>query len=329
MKTKIKGLIGLASSLLLLGIIFLLLRSRSGDSLFDVWRRLGAVPLLIAVICALGTTLAGAWRLQAIMAAANNTETKLASLLRLQLVSQFVAHGAPISALADVAKVAILSLRFRLSPGAALRIVVYERMLGAIAVIFLGTATLGIQLLFSVPLHVLKIEALVWAMGIAGITILIGLSRLRIATGIALLDKAIRGVFSAGILLFQPKLTLTLLISSAAQLMLMALAFLVLGTSMHLVLSVSQVVLFMPFVFFVSSLPIFYLGWGGREAAVVLTLGSVSSMSSSEAVALSVAFGVCVLLAALPGGVLWLMRPSMRKATNDRAAQLQTLSAEE
>jgi hypothetical protein len=79
----------------------------------------------------------------------------------------------------------------------------------------------------------------------------------------------------------------------------------------------------MPFVFFVASLPIFYLGWGGREAAVVLTLGSVSSISSSEAVALSVAFGVSFLLAALPGGVFWLIRPSMRKAARDRAHDLQ------
>jgi hypothetical protein len=328
MKIKIKGLIGLASSLLLLGVIFILLRAKSADSLLDVWRRLGIVSLLTAVTCVLGTTLAGAWRLQAIMTATNNTETRLASLLRLQLVSQFVAHGAPISALADVAKVAILSLRFSLSPGAALRIVVYERVLGAIAVICLGTIALGFQFLFSVPLHVLKIEALVWAGGIGGIVVLIGLSRLKIVTGIGLLDKAIRGIFTIGALLFQPRLVLTLLLSSAAQLVLMAAAFLVLGNSMHLVVPVSQVVLFMPFVFFVASLPIFYLGWGGREAAVVLTLGSVSSMSSSEAVALSVAFGVCVLLAALPGGVFWLMRPSMRKAASDRAAQLQTLSEE-
>jgi hypothetical protein len=328
MKLKLKGLIGLLSSLLLLGLIFILLREKNVDSLLETWRRLGILSLFIAVTCVLGTTLAGAWRLQAIMAVSNNAKTNLASLLRLQLVSQFVAHGAPISALADVAKVAILSLRFSLSPGAALRIVVYERVLGAIAVICLGSLALGFQFAVSVPLHVLKIEALVWAGGISGIIVLIGLSRLKIVTGIGLLDKAIRGIFTVGHLLFRPRLTITLLISSAVQLLLMAMAFLVLADSMHLVISPLQLLLFMPFVFFVSSLPIFYLGWGGREAAVVLTLGSASSISSSEAVALSVAFGVCVLLAALPGGVFWLMRPSMRKAASDRAAQMQTLSEE-
>jgi hypothetical protein len=328
MKIRINGALGIAISLSLLGLILIFLRAKSADTLVDVWRRLGVGSLLIAVTCVLGTTLAGAWRLQAIMTATNNTETKLVSLLRLQLVSQFVAHGAPISALADLAKVAIISFRFNLTPGAGLRIVVYERVFGAIAVICLGTVALGFQFVFSVPVHVLKIEMLVWTGGIAALGVLIGLSRLKIATGIGLLDGAIRGIFTVGTFLFQPRLTLTLLISSGAQLFLMAMAFLVLATSMHLVLSEFQVVLFMPFVFFVASLPIFYLGWGGREAAVVLTLGSVSSMSSSEAVALSVAFGVCVLLAALPGGVFWLLRPSMRKAASDRAAELRALSEE-
>jgi uncharacterized membrane protein YbhN (UPF0104 family) len=322
MKTKIKGLIGVAVSLLLLGLIFILLRSKSADSLLDVWSRLGIVSLLMAVACVLAATLAGAWRLQAIVRTANKVETKLASLLRLQLVSQFVAHGAPISALADVAKVAILSLRFSLSPGASLRIVVYERVLGAIAVIFLGTIALAFQFVFSVPTHVLKIEAFIWTAGIIGIAVLIGLSRLKIVTGIALLDKAIKGIFAIGDLLLQPRLVSALLVSSALQLFLMAVAFIVLATSMHLTIPAYQVLLSMPFVFFVASLPIFYLGWGGREAAVVLTLGSVSSISSSEAVALSVAFGVSFLLAALPGGVFWLIRPSMRKAARDRAHDL-------
>jgi uncharacterized membrane protein YbhN (UPF0104 family) len=323
MKVKVKGLIGVAFSLLLLGGIFILLQSKNADSFVEVWRRLEIVSLLTAVLCVLAATLAGAWRLQAIVRATNKVETNLASLLRLQLVSQFVAHGAPISALADVAKVAIFSLRFSLSPGGALRIVVYERVLGAIAVIFLGALALVFQFLLPIPSHVLKIEALFWVGGIVGIAVLIGLSRLRIVTGIALLDKAIRGIFAIGTLLLQPRLVSTLLASSALQLSLIAVAFLVLAASMHLTISAYQVLLFMPFVFFVASLPIFYQGWGGREAAVVLTLGSVSSMTSSEAVALSVAFGVSFLLAALPGGVFWLIRPSMRKAAKDRASELQ------
>lgn len=328
MKVKIKGLIGVAVSLLLLGLMFILLRSKNADSFLEVWRRLEVVSLLMAALCVLGGTLAGAWRLQAIVRTANKVETNLASLLRLQLVSQFVAHGAPISALADVAKVAILSLRFSLSPGSALRIVVYERVMGAIAVIFLGAIALVFQFTISVPAHVLQVEGLFWVGGIVGIIVLIGLSRLRIVTGIALLDKAIRGIFAIGALLLHPRLFSTLLISSALQLSFVALAFLVLAASMTLTISAYQVFLFMPLIFFVASLPIFYQGWGGREAAVVLTLGSVSSMSSSEAVALSVAVGVSFLLAALPGGVFWLIRPSMRKAARDRASDLQNTNDE-
>ena len=71
---------------------------------------------------------------------------------------------------------------------------------------------------------------------------------------------------------------------------------------------------FMPVIFFVSSLPVFYLGWGGREAIVIATLGSMGTVTRVEAVALSVALGVVVFLASLPGAAFWAMRPSMRKA---------------
>ena len=69
----------------------------------------------------------------------------------------------------------------------------------------------------------------------------------------------------------------------------------------------------MPLIFLVASLPIFYMGWGGREAIVIVTLGSVAHLPTSESLALSAAYGVVVFLASLPGAALWLMRPSMRK----------------
>jgi len=62
---------------------------------------------------------------------------------------------------------------------------------------------------------------------------------------------------------------------------------------MHLTLPARQVILFMPFISFIASLPIFYLGWGAREAAVILTVGASAPLSPPESVALSVAFGVC------------------------------------
>jgi len=64
----------------------------------------------------------------------------------------------------------------------------------------------------------------------------------------------------------------------------------------------------------VSALPIFYQGWGGREAIVVATIGGVGQVTNAEAIALSIAFGIVIFLASLPGAVVWIMQPSMGAA---------------
>ena len=80
-------------------------------------------------------------------------------------------------------------------------------------------------------------------------------------------------------------------------------------------------VLAMPLIFFISSLPIFYQGWGGREATLIFAMSDLGSMTPAQSVALSVAFGVVVFVASLPGAVLWMLRPSMRKAVKLGAGQ--------
>jgi hypothetical protein len=59
------------------------------------------------------------------------------------------------------------------------------------------------------------------------------------------------------------------------------------------------------------------MGWGGREAVVIMTLGALAPLPTPEALALSAAFGVAVFLASPPGALLWLMRPSMRRAVQE------------
>ena len=318
-----KGWIALASSLLLLGAIFLLLRGNNVDSLLEVWRRIDSYSLVGAVALAMGIQLAAAWRLQMIMSV-DHSAASLASLTRIQLLSLFIAHGAPVSALADLAKVAVVSLRYDLSSARALRLIVYERVLGAVGLVFTGAIFLTLQFFFlSIPAHVFRIEAVLWAAGVGGIITLIALSRLHIVTRFGLLNRIIHGVFRLGFLLLQPSFAMQLLAATLLQVMLMGLCFLVLAQAMHLVLPTLEVMLFMPFISFIASLPIFYLGWGAREAAVILTIGASAPLSSPESVALSVAFGVCVFLTSLPGGVFWLMRPSMRKAVNVEIDRIQ------
>ena len=61
-----------------------------------------------------------------------------------------------------------------------------------------------------------------------------------------------------------------------------------------------------PPVILVATLPISIAGWGAREVAMVTVFGLIG-VSSPQATALSVLFGIATMLVALPGGVFWLM----------------------
>ena len=55
-----------------------------------------------------------------------------------------------------------------------------------------------------------------------------------------------------------------------------------------------------------SLVPLSFAGWGVREGAMIALLGSIG-IAPEEALALSVAFGVLLLIGSLPGGLLWLV----------------------
>jgi glycosyltransferase 2 family protein len=59
-----------------------------------------------------------------------------------------------------------------------------------------------------------------------------------------------------------------------------------------------------PPVILISMLPISFAGWGVREGAMIAALG-YAGVPADEALALSVAFGVVVLLCSLPGAAIW------------------------
>jgi hypothetical protein len=140
-------------------------------------------------------------------------------------------------------------------------------------------------------------------------------------TKMEIINRAVRSIGALGLMLRRPRITIELALCSLAQLCSFAVVYFVLAKGMHVDAQWWVILLFMPLIFFVSSLPIFYQGWGAREAIVIATIGGAANVTSTESVALSVAFGAVVFLASLPGAILWLMRPSMRKAVRTEVMQ--------
>jgi uncharacterized membrane protein YbhN (UPF0104 family) len=306
--------IAFASSLSLFAVISLLLSRKEGlDAMVAVWNGTDAVAFCVAVLLMFVVQGIYTWRIKIITGAELLHSIGYLSLFRIQLISQFIAYGAPISALSDLAKAAMVKLRFNLSIGQSIRIILYERICGALGAVIVGLIATMCQLVIPTPATLVEVQFVVWGAGLLGCGLILAIGGLHIQSGIQLFDRAARALVLLGNMLRRPAVASRLLLVSFAQLMGFALVFLVLAQGMHLPVSGVHIVLFMPFIFLISSLPIFYQGWGGREAVVILTIGGMGTVTGAQSAALSVAFGVVVFLTSIPGAVFWLMRPSVRK----------------
>jgi len=308
------NLVAFCSSLFLFAAILFLLSRRDGlNAVVAAWNRTDPVAFCVAVLLMLVVQAVSAWRVKIITAAEGLSNVGYLSLLRIQLISQFIAYGAPIAALSDVAKAAMLKLRFDLPIGQSIRVVFYERVCGALGAVVIGlAATLG-QLVVPTPAMLVDVQFLIWGAGLAGGAAILAIGGLHIRSGIGVFDRVARAVVLLGNMLRRPSVTGQMLLVSFGQLLGFALVFVALAQGMHLAVLPAQMALFMPLIFLISSLPIFYQGWGGREAVLLLTIGRLGTVSSAQAIALSVAFGVVVFASSVPGAVFWMMRPSMRK----------------
>lgn len=79
------------------------------------------------------------------------------------------------------------------------------------------------------------------------------------------------------------------------------------ANAMGLPLQLGQALLLIPLVLLITAIPISIAGWGVREGVMLVALGQVG-IDSERAVALSVLFGLVTAAAALPGGVVWLLK---------------------
>ena len=70
-------------------------------------------------------------------------------------------------------------------------------------------------------------------------------------------------------------------------------------------LSLGSWMMIVPPVTLIQLVPVSLAGWGVREAALVVALGSFG-VPAEAALAISVLVGLCLILVGLPGGLIWL-----------------------
>ncbi len=250
----------------------------------------------------------GAWRWWLILRRQGNAPA-FATVLRLFFIGMFFNQTLSTTVGGDAARVMLLRARGQ-GGGAAISGIVLERAAGLLALIALIPAAL---LLAPGAAARTALAALaIAAVGLVALTML----------GPRLRDARWRRFAAAGRFLAEarailltpaglPILALSLAIHMGGGLAVYGLVR-ASGAAVDLWVCLTLA----PPVLLVATLPVSFGGWGVREAALIGLLAPFG-IAAESALGISVALGLLVMAAGLPGGVLWLM-PRMRRRPERR-----------
>ncbi|MEI8396919.1 MAG: lysylphosphatidylglycerol synthase transmembrane domain-containing protein [Rhodospirillaceae bacterium] len=314
-RINLRSALGIVVSLLALSGIFYYFSSRIDfQALVAIWKGMEPIWAAAAVAAMIGLYSVSTLRFQEIIRAETRTDAAFLPLLRIQLVVMFAALGLPVSAASDVLRVGLVHLRFPLSFEVALHIVLCDRIVGMLGLVACGLLAVALQAATGIGNEVMAIQAMVWGGGVATAITLVVFGCFHVKLPWKRVEMLVHILQDIGQLLCRGdvvayQLALVLVYTACA-----ALVFWSLALGMHIALAPIYIFSFMPLILFVNNLPMFYLGWGGREAAVLATFSAIGGISPADALALSIGYGGVVMLSSLPGGIFWLLRPSLRKA---------------
>ena len=276
---------------------------KSGQHLagFDVgW---GVLALLVVALLFLVAALR--WQ---IYARALHISLNIGAAFRLYLIGQFIGQILPASVGGDAVRVWLLARR-GVAVGQGVSSVVLERLTGLIGILILIAALLPLTFTYVDEAWQRLAIVLLLAIAAAGISVVVGLSfvprlitRWRTLAVISKLADVASEARRAGLML-KPALSVLLLSIFMHLLAVLAVYILALGLGMEI--TPLACLALVPVVLLLSTLPISVAGWGVRENVMVAAL-AFAGAESSEALALSILFGLTLLALSLVGAVIWL-----------------------
>lgn len=230
----------------------------------------------------------------------------LGRAFKFTLIGQFFNQVLP-TALGGDAVRAWLASRDGAPLGRAIRAVVCDRVVGLVALLIIISATLLVMPHFaerSLPLqHVFRTAAVLALAGLAalfffGDPLARRLQRHRLAQPAGRLIQDLRAA------LYSPATSASTMGASVAAHLLAVGAMCLCANGMNIPLDFGAAMSIVPAIVLVSMAPISIAGWGVREGATVVGLGLLG-IAATEALAVSVAYGLLQIAVGIPGGALW------------------------
>jgi uncharacterized membrane protein YbhN (UPF0104 family) len=294
-----------SATLLALGIAVVYQRMNWRD-VAAVWSNLD--PKLVALACIVYWLQypANSVRLhRVILWATGRAASEIPSLwfsFKLTCSSGFVAAAAPVGLAGDAAKIAALRLFGSLSITEATRCALFDRVVGVQWLCLLGLATLPFQRAAGISTDVILPELIVLAAPIAGVALLVTLPSIFVSIPGELVARIAR-VFAGYRAILLPS-------RSALQGAIMLLNVILAGAALYLLFLAAGshvtpwlIAAFIPLLQLVNGLPFLYMGWGGRELAMASTLGAAGGLTMNETLAVSLAWGVVLIITGVANGV--------------------------
>lgn len=212
----------------------------------------------------------------------------------------------PTSLGGDVVKIAILKSSIGL--GLAARVAIIDRISGFMMLMFV--------LLIQLPFYAMYFEGVNWVVGIGIISSVSILSvllishlanvfrtRFNLPFGVRHLAQVMADIwtFRKGRILWQQFWTSLIVHVNGI------VTFGLIGLSLGLDVDLIGFFLVVPVVFLVALIPLSFAGWGVREAGAIWLFEAIA-IPKESALAMSISFGLLLLLAGLPGLLVWALK---------------------
>jgi len=293
-------------------LVWLVLRSVDLDATLARMATLSLPLFFLAAAMFAAHCLIGGWRWTIIMGLFGRA-IPVSAAIRIFFEGLFFSNALPSTIGGDVVRI-YRAARFGLPTEDAVNGVLLDRITGVTALFLYVLAGLPF-LLGAVPDPAVRVGfGLLVAAGIGGLAMLYvaawipdRLRRWRLVAALVRLSGAARIVF------LNPAVTMRVMGPALAIHMVILLSIGVLAASVGVGLDAFELLVLVPTVLLLSAVPISVGGWGLREGLMVTVLG-LSGVPAEAALTLSILLGFVMIVASLPGGLMWLLSGTGRPA---------------
>lgn len=207
--------------------------------------------------------------------------------------------------------------------GRAVGSVMLDRVIALVALALLVLATLPLAAGHVGDVLILSVFWMFIAMVPIGVAVLLWLDRVlvlfvrifprRVFDALQALARDARTV------LLDRRYCMTILACALSNQILLVLIMMSLAYGLGMPARFSEFIVLIPPVILATVIPLSFAGWGVREGAMVALLGTID-IGASDAIALSVSFGLVILVGSLPGGLVWFLTGNRQRAVEAQKA---------